>query len=331
MNEYGKDNVELLINKLKGDGYTNVTAGLQTALNILAQRRQKAGRTSAVLLMSDGKLTNGCDHPSTVDVSNVPVYTIGLGNDHDSQLLQDIATRSYKGTYSIADMEDWTLDIAFSSCVAGLLNVFVQDLQLTIAQLGSEIQDVRAGNYNQTRDNESVTISFGNVYNYKKFKTTVFLSLPAIKERTTIDILKVALSYRPSGGRALLIKYTPITVTLTRTSSPVTLDDPVEVGNEIARGDTAAAMQTARKQADANDFDGAKKTLDNMGKSLDSLNREADKLIKSLKYEVQEFLKLLKDPETYRRQGRAFALSAELSHNLQRFAARGDSSQIYSD
>ncbi|XP_074321776.1 E3 ubiquitin-protein ligase WAV3-like [Silene latifolia] len=196
MNEYGKDNVELLINKLKGDGYTNITAGLQTALNILAQRRQKAGRTSAVLLMSDGKLTNGCDHPSTVDVSDVPVYTIGLGNDHDSQLLQDIATRSYKGTYSIADMEEWNLNIAFSSCQEGLLNVFVQDLQLTITQLGSDIQDVRAGNYNQTRDNESVTISFGNVYNYEKFRTTVFLSLPAVKEQTAIDILKVALSYR---------------------------------------------------------------------------------------------------------------------------------------
>ncbi|XP_074318328.1 uncharacterized protein LOC141655133 [Silene latifolia] len=318
MHKDGQAKVEDLINNLRADGQTNITRGLQEALRVLVQRRQRNGRTSAIMLISDGELSSRCDHPSTVDVSGVPVFTFGLGKDHDIQVLQDIASRSDNGTYSIADVEgsdSASLTIAISSC------------DRTITQLGSDIQDVRVGNYEQTRDNESVTISFGNLYNREKRKTTLFLSLLAVEEQTAIDILKVTLSYRPSGGRTLLIKHSPITVTLDRTSSPVTVD-PVEVDNEIARGDTAAGMQMARKQADANDFEGAKKTLDNAEKSLDHLNHEADELIKALKYEVQEFLRLLKDPETYLREGHAFALSSELSHNRQRFAARGDATQL---
>ncbi|XP_074319487.1 uncharacterized protein LOC141656477 [Silene latifolia] len=329
MDKNGQAKNEKLINNLFAGGLTNISRALQEALSVLGQRRQRDGRTTAIMLMSDGELSKRFDHPSTVDVSSVPVYTFGLGNDHDSQLLQAIAARSDKGTYSIADVEgsnSASLNIAFSSCLAGLLSVVVQDLELTVTQKESEIQEVRAGNYDQVRVNESVKISFGNLYNREKRSTTVFLSLPAVEDRTAMDILKITFSYRPSGGGALF-RSSPVAVTLTRTSSPVTVD-PVEVGNEIARGDTVAAITKARKQADTNDLNGAQNTMKSAEKSLNNLNREADELIKALKYEVQEFLRLLKDRKTYLKEGRAFALSSELSHNLQRFAARGDTTQI---
>ncbi|XP_074318204.1 putative E3 ubiquitin-protein ligase EDA40 [Silene latifolia] len=324
MNKNGQDKIEKLIDELDADGGTNISSGLQTALSVLAQRRHRDGRTTAIMLMSDGQ-----DRPSTVDVSSVPVYTFGLGRDHDSQLLQDIASKSDKGTYSIADVEgsdSASLNIAFSSCLAGLLSVVVQDLKLTITQKESEILKVSAGSYDQDRVNESVTISFGNLYNREKRSTTVFLSLPAVEDRTAMDILKIAFSYTPSGG-GRLFRSPPIAATVTRTRSPVT-EDPVEVVNEKARGNTAAAIEEARKKADANDLPGARNTMKNAEESLNSLGREADELIKALKYEVQEFLRLLKDSDTYLKEGRAFALSSELSHKLQRFAARGDATQL---
>ncbi|XP_074266146.1 uncharacterized protein LOC141588613 [Silene latifolia] len=141
MNKNGQAKIEMLINKLEANGCTNITRGLTEALNVLAQRIQQDGRTSAIMLMADGELTNGFDHPSTVDVSGVPVYTFGLGRDHGSQ-------------------------------------------------------EVRVGSYNQARVNDSVTISFGNLYNCEKRSTTVFLSLPAVEERMAMDILKLAFSYR---------------------------------------------------------------------------------------------------------------------------------------
>ncbi|XP_074318323.1 uncharacterized protein LOC141655128 [Silene latifolia] len=329
MNKNGQDKIEKLINQLDVDGYTNISAGLQTALSVLAQRRQRDGRITGIMLVSHGKLTAGCVHPSTVDVSSVPVYTFGLGNDHDSQLLQEIASKSNKGSYSIVDVEgsnSASLNIAFSTCLAGLLSVVVQDLELTLKQKESELQEVRAGNYDQSCAAESVKISFGLLYNREKRTTTVFLSLPAVQDQMSVDILIVSYTYRPIvGGR--LYKSPPIKVKVARTSSPMTVD-PVQVCNEIVRGDIAAAMRTAGEQADANDFDGAKKTLHNAEKSLDKLNPEADELIKALKYEVREFLRFLKDRETYHREGRVFPLSSKLAHNLQRFAARGDSTEL---
>ncbi|XP_074319493.1 E3 ubiquitin-protein ligase WAVH1-like isoform X2 [Silene latifolia] len=100
MTKNGQAKIEKLINELDARGGTNISSGLQTALSVLAQRRHSDGRTTAIMLMSDGQ-----DRPSTVDVSSVAVYTFGLGNDHDSQLLQEIASKSDKGTYSIADVE----------------------------------------------------------------------------------------------------------------------------------------------------------------------------------------------------------------------------------
>ncbi|KAK9755557.1 hypothetical protein RND81_01G034300 [Saponaria officinalis] len=324
MNKDAQYKIEMLINKLEVDGGTDITVGLQTALKVLDARRQHEGRTSAIMLLSDGE-HNGPDHPSTVDVGHVPVYTFGLGRGHDSQLLQEIASRSNKGTYAIADAKEASLNIAFSSCLAGLLSVVVQDVELTFTQKESEIQEVKAGNYDQTRVNKSVTISFGNLYNREKRNIIVFLSLPAVEERMTTDILEVSFSCRPSGGGDLIISET-ITAIVTRTGSPMTVD-PIEVSNEIARVDTVAAIEKARKQADANDLNGAQNTMKNAEKLLSNLNRGEDELIKALKYEVQEFLHLI-HPNTYLKEGRAFALSSELSHNLQRFAARGDATQL---
>ncbi|KAK9669497.1 hypothetical protein RND81_13G134900 [Saponaria officinalis] len=324
MNKNAQAKMEMIIDKLEVDSGTDITVGLHTALRVLDARRQHEGRTSAIMLMSDGE-HNGRDHPSTVDIGDIPVYTFGLGRHHDSQLLQGIASRSNEGTYAIADAKQASLNIAFSSCLAGLLSMVVQNVELTVTQKESEIQEVRAGNYDQARVNKSVTISFGNLYNREKRNTTMFLSLPAVEERKTTDVLEVTFSYRPSGGGALFI-FTPITATVTRTGSPVTVD-PIEVGNEIARADTAAAIEKARKQADVNDLNGAQNTIKNAEILLSNLNRKADELIKALKYEVQLLLHLI-HPDTYLKEGRAFALSSELSHNLQRFAARGDATQL---
>ncbi|KAK9755558.1 hypothetical protein RND81_01G034400 [Saponaria officinalis] len=296
MNNNAQAEIEMLIDKLEVNGSADITVGLQTALRVLDARRQHEGRTSAIMLMSSGE-HNGLDHPSTVDVGHVPIYTFGLGKHHDSQLLQEIASRT-------------SLNIAFSSCLAGLLSVVVQDLELTVTQMESEIEEVRAGNYDQARVNKSVTIVFGNIYNREKREIIVFLSLPAIEERTTTEILEATISCRPSGGGDLITSET-IMATVTRRGSPVTVD-PIEVGNEIARADTAVAIQKARKQADANDLSGAQNTMKNAEKLLCNLNRDADELIKAQKYE----------------RGRAFALSSELSHNLQRFASRGDATQL---
>ncbi|XP_074318202.1 E3 ubiquitin-protein ligase WAV3-like [Silene latifolia] len=333
-NEEAKANIETLIDKLRTSSGTNITGGLQIALRILDERRLQEGRTSVIILMSDGYQSTEYDHPSIAPVGDVPIYIFGLGNDHNSQVLQGIASRSNRGTYStisIADIEDSdsaSINVAFSSCVSEVLSIrmLVQDLKLKVTQIESEFHEVHAGNYDLARVNESVTVSFGNLYSNEKHKTTVLLILPSVQVRTASDVLKFNYTYRPRGG-GNLYKSAPIFLAVTRTSSPVIIE-PIEVEFEVARGDIAARIEPARKLAESNDFDGARKTFNSAEKSVFDLPREEDELITALKYEVQEFLRLLEDPETYTREGRPFALSFELCRNLQQFATRCNTTQL---
>ena len=75
----------------------------------------------------------------------------------------------------------------------------VQDLNLTIKQVDDEskIEEVFAGNYPQTRNNDgSITISFGELYNREVRKVMVDLLLPAVESRKSPDVLEVSYTYR---------------------------------------------------------------------------------------------------------------------------------------
>jgi len=53
------------------------------------------------------------------------------------------------------------------------------------------------------------------------------------------------------------------------------------------------------------------------------LDHEGEKLVNSLRAELQQLIKLMDTDETYKAQGRAYALASETSHGRQRYATRG--------
>ena len=61
---------------------TNITDGLETALNVLKDRSSvSSGRVGAIILMSDGEQNQGGD-AADFPVGNVPVLTFDFGKDH---------------------------------------------------------------------------------------------------------------------------------------------------------------------------------------------------------------------------------------------------------
>lgn len=116
----------------------------------------------------------------------------------------------------------------------------------------------------------------------------------------------------------------PVIVTVSRTENPTTQESP-EVLIEEAHQDTASKIREAMEMADAKRFEEAMSTIKYA--KLD-LNRNgidnSHPKVKALRSELDQFLKLLESPVFYEKLGRAFALSAELSHGLQRFAAKGN-------
>lgn len=120
----------------------------------------------------------------------------------------------------------------------------------------------------------------------------------------------------------------PVIITVSRTETPSTKESP-KVLMEEARQHTANKMKEARRMADANRFDEARGELNKAKHYLkrDGLDKSHPN-IKGLNSEVDQFLKLLESPEIYKKLGRAFAFASELSHALQRFAARGDVNEL---
>ncbi|GMP55754.1 hypothetical protein CsSME_00020483 [Camellia sinensis var. sinensis] len=80
--ENSQEEIENLVNALVANGGTNISAGLQTGLKVLNDRRLTSGRVVGIMLMSDGQQNAGGD-AAQVPVGNVPVCTFGFGADHD--------------------------------------------------------------------------------------------------------------------------------------------------------------------------------------------------------------------------------------------------------
>lgn len=104
------------------------------------------------------------------------------------------------GTFShIHNIGDGGLTMAFSQCLAGLLTISIQDLELTVAPIRDEskIEDVTVGSYLYSQCAEgSVTLRFGNLYSREVRKVIVELLLPAIESERNAEILTVTYSYR---------------------------------------------------------------------------------------------------------------------------------------
>ncbi|GMP55753.1 hypothetical protein CsSME_00020483 [Camellia sinensis var. sinensis] len=320
--ENSQEEIENLVNALVANGGTNISAGLQTGLKVLNDRRLTSGRVVGIMLMSDGQQNAGGD-AAQVPVGNVPVCTFGFGADHDPTVLNAIANNSVGGTFSDVRNQD-NLSIAFSQCLAGLLTVVVQDLKLTVTRVESTIVKVSAGNYIQSKDDAagSVTVSFGDLYIKEVRKVIVDLLLPAASSPAGSDVLEITYTYS-SGGK--LFDANPIILTVSRTGRTSVEPEREEVMMEENRLRTAQMMKEARVMADDQKLGNARDKLVEAQNLLeDVVNDESNPLIEMLKSELQQIKRLMKSQEIYEKQGRTYALSSETSHNRQRYAARGD-------
>ncbi|XP_062113440.1 E3 ubiquitin-protein ligase WAV3-like [Humulus lupulus] len=322
--ESAQSDIENLVTALVANGGTNITAGLQTGLKIINDRTLSSGRVAAIILMSDGEQNAGGD-AAQVDIGNiVPVFTFGFGTKHDPTVLNAIAHKSKGGTYSDVQNQD-NLSIAFAGCLAGLLTVVVQDLELTVTQVETEstIENVRAGAYPQSKGNEagSVTISFGDLYDKEIRKVMVDLVLPSVGKRAGpgADIIQIDYTYS-NGGKPFFANTLYANVRRTGANT----EEKEEVLVEENRLQTAMMIKEARSMADQKRLEEARDKILNAQSMLNDEKTPDNPLIEMLKIELQQLQRLMKSQQMYENKGRPFALSSETSHDRQRFATRGD-------
>ncbi|KAI3866521.1 hypothetical protein MKX03_032736 [Papaver bracteatum] len=302
------------VNDLKARSTTNTEAGLKLALKILEDRSRTKNRSVAIMLMTDG-MEDPESEAVSVPLGNVPVYTFAFGADPcDPEVLSAIAKKSNGGTFSpVPDLDD--LSVAFSTALAGLLNVSIEDLTLTVAPLNrSQLNEVNAGNYPKTKQAtvmEPVTVTFKSLYDRETRKILALLTLPKVDARKGIQTYRLVYKYRVNGKT----EYDSDTrdINVTRTDKQTDEERP-EVLAEEKRINTASSITEARKLADKQKLDKAREELIAAGKSL----TEIDAILKS---QVDHLILLMVSQETYDKQGNAYALALEASHESQRATA----------
>lgn len=114
------------------------------------------------------------------------------------QVLEAIARNSNGGTFTdVRNTND--LSVAFAQCFSGLLTVAVKGLKLIMSpQNMSIIENVNAGDYEQSRDDSAVSVTFGDLYDNETRQVIVDLILPAVTRNRMVrtQVLQVTYVYR---------------------------------------------------------------------------------------------------------------------------------------
>ncbi|XP_044959481.1 E3 ubiquitin-protein ligase WAV3-like [Hordeum vulgare subsp. vulgare] len=329
--QQAQTDLKAIVDGLVANGGTNIKAGLDTALAVIAGRATTKARTPNVFLMSDGQQTDG--DARQVDPGNVAVYTFGFGKDADHALLSDIAKKSPGGTFNSVP-DGGNVSAPFSQLLGGLLTIVAQDVQLTLTPKTDDPRDldtmtVAPGtDYTQTTDGDGViTIKFGTLFSGETRKVAVNFTLLESSDTDDYDapLAEAQHSYTVQGA---VQNQTPQDILINRTANPPA-EDAVSgkartVLAEMARRQHAGAIGEAREMADGKKLEDARYKLSDAQNALeDIVLNDGEKLVGMLRAELQQLLDLMETQELYEAEGRPYALASETSHGRQRYAARG--------
>ncbi|RLM99832.1 uncharacterized protein C2845_PM06G11250 [Panicum miliaceum] len=334
MTTAAQNDLKALVDGLEARGATNIKAGLEIGLAVLADRVHTKARTANIFLMSDGHQNAG--DARQVNPGQVTIYSFGFGQHTDHQLMSDIAKRSPGGTFSSVP-DGSKVSIPFSQLLGGLLTVVAQDVELTLTPKKDEgdvdtIVVAPGTDYKTTTDAATgvVTITFGTLFAGEGRRVVITLTLKDVSatdnEEYNAPLAEAQHSFTAQGRpreaqvpQDIQIKRTP-----TPSQAPGASSKARQVQAEIARRQHAEAIRQARLLADDGLLDDARSTLVDAQKALDSIVLDdGKKLVSSLRAELAQLIKLMETKEIYEAQGRAYALASETSHGRQRYSARG--------
>ncbi|WVZ49998.1 hypothetical protein U9M48_001299 [Paspalum notatum var. saurae] len=344
MSASAKQEATRFVNGLTADGVAvpNVRDGLQTAVDLLRSIRVPR-RTAAIFLMTPGNVQSG--EAREVDVQGLPVFTFGFGDALKMELLKDIAYMSYGGTYqNVPNPATENLMLPnVGRTLAIVRDISVLNVSVNLRPKGgAKIQQVYAADTNNTSRytgrsrptmDGSMTAEFGDLARTERRSIFVDIQLPAVAaDQNPNKFLDIDCTYRPAKTRRIETDRAWVNMARSRGAGARLRAAPTEdFQAEVARRDHVLRLSKMKSLADGKRFnDGA----------MDELMAEAGRALQqsghamganmhhALSLELEQLRRLLRSHEVYSSRGRAYMLAAILSHDRQRFAARGGDQDV---
>ncbi|XP_078153185.1 uncharacterized protein LOC144548397 [Carex rostrata] len=335
MNESFIGKLQNLIHDLECQPGTNITDGLEIALNVLKDRSVSSGRVGVIILMSDGEQNQGGD-AADFPVGNVPVFTFGFGTDHPEVLMAIANNSGLGGTYTEVCMDKvcglgWedNLNLNFSHFFDELQRVVVWDVTVTVNQIKNESTVIcaSAGRYLQSIDNAtgSLTITLGTLYKKEPHFVLVDILLPVTKADHNAHVLEVSYTYRSSfdGERC---EARPATVTVRRMSDLTEEEQQpkFEVTGIEVRLLIAEMMKKATGVANKEDLKSLWDKLVHNLKSIMFMTSDILLEMVNLRDELEKLSELMQSQAINENQGHSSAYFLLISHYNQRSKERGN-------
>ncbi|XP_038986464.1 E3 ubiquitin-protein ligase WAV3 [Phoenix dactylifera] len=333
MSDAGRAEAANAINSLVACGGTDIAGGLSVGIRILEERRFRNPVTS-IILLSDGidtmdrsslaglhgsSRTRAFLHRLPPTAHSIgPIHTFGFGADHDPGIMHAVAEATC-GTFSFVEKEEAVSD-AFAACLAGLLSVVAQRVQMNIcsASPGVYLTSVATGNYSSSISDHRLTavISVGDLYAEEEKYFLLDVTVPIKEEQKD--------------------PWTPLEERTT-VRRPASLSPEDESANLIVDGQrnrilVAESIAEAQAKADGGDLEGAKAVLDARRAALvaSSSAQAGNELCAWLDKELKEIRDRMANRRAYEESGRAYMLSGMSSHSWQRAALRGQTTMLSS-
>jgi len=269
MDNHGKDDATAAVLRLAAGGGTEISTGLELAVEV-AERRRQRNPVSAILLLTDGQ--DGISRgrlPGLVDrakAAGCSLYTFGFGADHDSALLSSIAEQA-QTPFSFVEYVD-SIREAFAGAIGGLASVAAQRVQVVLNSC-VELKAVHTP-FGLEREGSRATVQIPDMLAGERRNILVEMSVPEARDDETM-LLEASASYWNLPAAAAAQTSTVVMRALRPADETQPEQEPdIEVTSQRQRVEVAQTLQQAAAHGDAGRFEQARSVLQSCEAKLKS-------------------------------------------------------------
>jgi len=302
---------------VQGRGGTDINLGMMHAFQVLNQRRHKNSVTS-IFLLSDG-LDKGAENKIKDSLTkfkigqDVTINTFGFGRDHDPELMVNISNLRDGNFYFIDKLD--SIDEAFVDCLGGLLSSVGQSAKIKIQTSPSDVLpnisiNKAYGDESMWQlENQTYTTNICPVVSSQKKDYVLEIKIPS----TTKNLLDHEKNIKIISAEAIItgfdgketIKKADLSITLLNETEQIQEeeDDDIDVMKHFYRVKGSLVMDEGRKLADRNQYEEAKKTLENFKQEIANSRLKEDTYIKNMIKDIDATIRDI-NPVVYHTTGR---------------------------
>lgn len=297
----GKETLKNLIrNNTNILGCTNLSGGFIEGFNALKNMDiDSKDRLNRVLLLTDGLANEGIsDHSGLCKLvkntcgdedCNISLSTFGYGNDHDPEVLKDMAKQGGGNFHYISDPDQAPKALGLE--IGGLLSVVAQGIKINL-DLNDNVELLNVLNdFDVETTNNITTISIDDIYSEEEKNIVVKFKLPSMSKsvaaRPEKKVLDIDIKYFNVDSSKSEESKESIKVSYVKASDADTIPNELVEKNIIIL-ESATLQENAVKEADNGNYEKAKSILKRAKEGIEKCRSFAkDKILQGIAKDIE--------------------------------------------